>query len=266
MRTASVVNQLQVDAPKYIWNDIYPTWEDACNAAKDIDGEGLSGERWFQRITRQISDYRSEFQQYGIVMPPRPSNLPLVCAMTSPGTIVDFGGSSGWCWDYLQNTLLYTSDRVSSYVVVETEDVVNYTKKLGIHNAPVNYLSLKDPLDPCDLLYCNSVLQYFESNASLLSLIERTIPQYILLEDLAAKGEDDFFSVQSFSGSAIPYRFLGLQKLLKELSSSGYKELVRYPYASPILGVIKPFEMANFPEAKQLRYSQSILLKKVEGQ
>jgi putative methyltransferase (TIGR04325 family) len=184
--------------------------------------------------------------------------------MLDPTSIVDFGGSSGWCWDYLQNSL--PKNKVSSYVVVETDEVVNYMKKLGIHNAPVNYLSSKDPLDPCDLLYCNSVLQYFGSNATFLSLIERTTPQFIFLEDLVAKAENDYFSVQSFHGSAIPYRFLGLQKLLKELSSSGYKELVRCPYASPALGVIKPFEMGNFTEENQLRYSQSILLKKFEEQ
>lgn len=259
-----MAKQLQGAVPDYIWKDIYPTWEEACKAAKAIDGEALGGERWFQRITQQISDYRDEFRQYGIAMPPRPSNLPLVCAMTNPCAIVDFGGSSGWCWDYLQNSL--PRHMVSSYVVVETDEVVNYMTKTGIHNAPVNYCSLNGPLDPCDLLYCNSVLQYFGSNAPLLSLIERTTPQFVLLEDLVVKGEDDFFSVQSFRGSAIPYRFLGLNKLLQELSHSGYTELVWYPYASPAHGVIKPFEMGNFPEAKQLRYSSSILLKKFEGQ
>lgn len=259
-----MVNQLQRVAPDYIWKDIYPTWDEACKAAKAVGGEGLGGERWFQRITQQISGYRDEFRQYGIAMPPRPNNLPLVCAITNPSAIVDFGGSSGWCWDYLQNTL--PKNRVSSYGVVETDEVVNYMKKSGIHNAPVNYLSLNAPLEPCDLLYCNSVLQYFGSNAPLLSLIKRTTPQFILLEDLVAKSEDDFFSVQAYWGSAIPFRFLGLHKLLQELSSSGYTELVRYPYASPILGVIKPFEMGNFPAAKQLRYSCSILLKKFEEQ
>lgn len=252
------------EPPNYIWKGVYPTWEDTCKAAQAIGGRGLGGGRWFQRITQQIVDYRDELRQYGIAMPPRPSNLPLVCAMTNPSAIVDFGGSSGCCWDYLQNTL--PKHRISSYVVVETDEVVDYMKNSGIHNAPVNYRSLNDPLDSCDLLYCNSVLQYFGSNAPLLSLIERTTPKIILLEDVIAKGEEDFFSVQSYYDSAIPYRFIGLYKLLKELSHSGYIELARYPYASPIFGVIKPLEMGNFPESKQLRYSSSILLKKFEGQ
>lgn len=165
-------------------------------------------------------------------MPPRPSNLPLCCAMTNPCAIVDLGGSSGWCWDYLQNSL--PEHRVSSYVVVETEAVVDYMKKSGIHHAPVNYRSLNSPLDPCDLLYCNSMLQYFESNAPLLSLIERTTPQFVLLEDLVVKGEDDFFSMQSFRGSAIPYRFLGLNKLLQELSHYGYTAVTQRLHSYPM--------------------------------
>jgi putative methyltransferase (TIGR04325 family) len=258
-----VVNQFQGESSNYIWNDIYPTFEDAISTVKAIGGDlnGLSSEFWLQRITKQITDYRNEFNQYGIAMPPRPSNLPLVCAITRPISIVDFGGSSGWCWDYLKNTSLYSSSRLSSYVVVETEDVVNYMKKSGIHESPVNYITLKDSVDNCELLYCNSVLQYFESNAPLFYLIERTKPQYIFLEDLVVNGEDDFFSIQSFRGSVIPYRFLGLHKLINELACLGYEELVKYPYASPVLGIIKPLEMGNFPEAKRLRYSQSILLK-----
>ena len=79
--------------------------------------------------------------------------------MTAPEAIVDFGGSSGWCWDYLQNTL--PNNRISSYVVIEIDEVVNYMTKTAIHNAPLSFRSLKDQLAPCDLLYCNSVLQYF---------------------------------------------------------------------------------------------------------
>jgi putative methyltransferase (TIGR04325 family) len=247
----------------YIWNGIHPTWNAACDAAKAMGVGGFGGDRWLQRITQQLSDYRKELRQYGIAMSPRPSNLPLVCAMTKPNEILDFGGSSGWCYDYLQNSL--PNHGVKSYDVVETEDVVNYMNNSKLHNAPVKYTTINDLNNDCDLLYCNSVLQYLGSNASLFSLIERTTPEYILLEDLNAKGENDFFTVQTFYNSGIPYRFLGLNKLLSELSFSGYSEIVRYPYASPILGVIKPFEMSNFPQEKQLRYSLSILLQKTKA-
>lgn len=249
--------------PDYIWEGVYPTWQAASAAAEARGVEGLGGERWFRRITQQISDYRDELQRYGVAMPPRPSSLPLVCGMTNASAVIDFGGSSGWCWDYLQNT--FPGNTVSSYVVVESEAVVNYMTGAAIHGPAVSYQTLDDRLDPCDLLYCNSVLQYFESNVPLCSLAERTRPQFILLEDLVAKGDEDFFSVQSYGDAVIPYRFLGLRKLLRDLFRAGYTEMVAYPYASPVQGVIKPLEMGNMPLARQHRYSLSVLLKQLEG-
>jgi putative methyltransferase (TIGR04325 family) len=256
-----MIEQPNKEAPKYIWNSVYPTWTAACDAVKTVgSGGGLGDDHWFQRITQQLSDYRHEFRQYSVAMPPRPSNLPLVCAMTNPNAILDFGGSSGWCWDYLQNCVSHHS--IKSYVVIETKEVVNYMSRSGLHNKSVEYKTINDSINSCDLLYCNSVLQYFGSNAPLMLLIERSAPEYVLLEDLVVKGEEDFYTVQTFYDSGIPYRFLGLAKLLSELLEQGYTELARYPYASPILGVIKPFEMGNFPQEKQVRYSQSILLQK----
>ncbi len=248
-------------ASNYIWNGIYRSWDQASEAAKVIGtGGGLASDRWFQRITQQLLDYRNEIGKYGVAMPPRPSNLPSVCAMTSPYAIIDFGGSSGWCWDYLKNSL--SNHRINSYIVIETQEVVNYMAASNLHNKPVQYKTINDSIKVCDLLYCNSVLQYFASNAPLINLIERTTPEYILLDDIVANSKDDFYTVQNYINSGIPYRFIGLSKLQCELLDHGYVEQFRCPYASPILGVIKPLEMGNFPQEKQNRYSLSILLRK----
>jgi len=251
--------RLQGPTTANIWEGEFPTWQLARLAAASIGGEGLVGDKWFQRITQQLTDYRDEFRVHGIAMPPRPCNLAAVCALTAPSSIVDFGGSSGWCWDYLQNTLI--NHTVSSYTVVETDEVVEYMKCADLHQDPVMYKTAREPLGIVDLLYCNSVLQYFESNEPFLSLVECSLPKFILLEDLVAKGEKDFFTIQLFRGSAIPYRFLGLELLLRALADIGYVELARYPYASPVNGVIAPIAMSNFPQAMQLRYSSSVLLK-----
>jgi putative methyltransferase (TIGR04325 family) len=247
-------------AANRVWDGVYATWQEACAAAQAIGGSGLGGDTWFQRITGQLTDYREELRQHGIAMPPRPSNLPMLCAMTRPGTIVDFGGSSGWCWDHLRQS--GSGHTVSSYVVVETPEVVEHMKRAALHAAPVRYQTAEEPLGAADLLYCNSVLQYFGSNDAFLSLIERTRSEFILLDDLAADTDKDFFTTQMFRGSAIPYRFLGLQTLLHDLAARGYLALARYPYASPVKGVVAPMAMENFPPSKQLRYSSSILLKR----
>jgi len=194
-------------------------------------------------------------------MPPRPSNLPLICAMTNPSTIIDFGGSSGWSWEYLKNTL--PNHKIDSYVIIETHFVVKHMKNSNTHAHPVSYKSQSDSLKCCDLLYCNSVLQYFPSNEALLSLVKKTGPRYIFMEDCIAKGNKDIFSTQKYYDSSIPYRFIGLHKMLKELS--GYKELVKYPYSAPINGVMAPLKMENFPAANRIRYAWSILLEKKEA-
>ncbi len=246
-----------------IWNGPYPTWDAACSAAKsqNLAQQAFTSDRWLQRITQQLLDYRNEFNQYAIAQPPRPCNLPWVVALTSSRSIVDFGGSSGWAIDYLQNTL--TTSKINSYAIVELESVVEYMKNCRLHDNIVSYQTLDNPPKSCDLLYSNSVLQYFESNAPLLSLIESSTPEYIFLEDLYAKGKEDFFGTQNYYDQAIPVKFLGLGDLLEELSSMGYQQLLNCPYSSPIHGLIKPLPMENYPETFKLHYSLSILFKKV---
>jgi putative methyltransferase (TIGR04325 family) len=153
---------------------------------------------------------------------------------------------------------------VSSYTIIETQEVVDYMKRAVLQNAPVRYQTAEEPLEVTDTLYCNSVLQYFGTNDVFLSLIERTQPEFILLDDLVAGNAKDFFTVQLFRGSAIPYRFLGLQPLLSDLEAVGYFVLTRHPYAAPIKGLVAPLPMPNFPPSKQLRYSSSVLLKRAD--
>ncbi len=249
-------------ASRPVWNGPFQTWHAACGAAtqQNAADTAFSSERWLRRIADQLIEYRKESLRFGIAQPPRPCNLPWVCALVSPSSIIDFGGSSGWAWDYLKDTV--PGQNVSTYAIVELEAVVRYLQDSKLHDNVISYHLLEGPLEPCDLLYSNSVLQYFESNQQLLSLVARTVPEYVFLEDIYAKGEDDFFGTQNYYGQAIPSRFPGLGKLRKELSCMGYHELAHCPYAAPIHGVMKPLPMENFPEPNQLRYSLSVLFKK----
>jgi putative methyltransferase (TIGR04325 family) len=259
-----MTKHIQKAVPGHIWNGMYTSWNEACiNANISASGKGaFDSDRWLQRVTQQLFDYRNEYRKFGIAQPPRPCNLPLVCALTAPNSIIDFGGSSGWCWNYLENNL--PRNTIQSYTIVELESVVRYMQNSGMHSGIVSYQTLDDTIGTCDILYVNSVLQYFESNESLFSLIERAAPNYIFLEDIIAKGEKDFFSIQTYYDSVIPYRFIGLENLLKDLSLMGYHEQIRSPYALPVLGIMKPLQMENFSEKFQLRYSLSILLSRMQ--
>jgi len=246
--------------PEYIWDGIYATWEDACRVSRLKGVNGHGDRRWLERIVKQIQDYRNEFSQYGIAVPPRPSSLPFVCSFVNPCSIIDFGGSSGWTLDYLRNSNRMLS--VTSYIVVELDQVIEHLKGVGVSDSVVDYRTLRDEFQKCDILYSNSVLQYFDSNAPLLRLIEQSTPNFVLLDDLVAKGDEDLFTLQANYGSAIPYRFLSMSKILGQLEELGYQELMRSPYASPILGLVKPLEMSNFPVEKRIRYSYTVLFKR----
>jgi putative methyltransferase (TIGR04325 family) len=254
-----MVRSLKGSNAHHVWDGLFLTWEEACNNAekRQAPGRGLQSKRWLKRITQQLSDYRKEFQKYGVAAPPRPCNLPLICAIISPRTIIDFGGSSGWSWEYLKNSL--PNQVIKRFEIIETKKVVKHMKTSKVHAPPVTYKTLDESMERCDLLYCNSVLQYFNSNNPFLFLVEKTKPRYIFLEDCAAHGDKDFFSTQNYHGSCLPYRFIGLKKLLTELS--GYMELSRNPYLSPIQGVTDLLEMGNFPKTNRLRYTSSVLLK-----
>lgn len=248
-----------VPAPRHVWNGPYMTWEEACTAAPDR-GDAFLSTRWMERIVQQLQEFRNTFKTKGGALPPRPCNLPLVCALTHSRSIIDFGGSSGWGYDYLNRAL--ANAEISSYVIVEIEHIVEYMKRSSLHSLPVEYKTIEEPMAACDLLYCNSVLQYFESNVSFVKLLEKIRPRYILLDDLVANGVEDFFATQNYYETAIPYRFLGIEKLLADLGAVGYELLSSEPYASPILGAIHELPMENFPESFRLRHTLSAVLRR----
>jgi putative methyltransferase (TIGR04325 family) len=132
----------------------------------------------------------------------------------------------------------------------------------GLHEPPVRFAVASEGVDQCDLLYCNSVLQYFGSNAELLDLAQNGGPRHILLDDLLATDGDDFFTTQLYYDTVIPCRFVGLDRLTAELEGIGYTRLMAVPFATPILGMVKPLPMENFPAERRVSHPLSVLFER----
>jgi putative methyltransferase (TIGR04325 family) len=244
-----------------IWSGVYSTWDEACRSINiNQKKNGLTSLRWFQRINQQLEDYKSQIKKYGIEIPPRMNNLTAVCSMNNYQSILDFGGSSGWMYHYLKETVL--NFQINSYFVIETEEVVNYMKSIVNIDSILKYGTVESISGHFDILYCKSVLQYLSSNLQLISIIKKINPKHILLGDVVGFSGDEFYTVQNYYDLAIPYRFINLDKLIEEIAILGYEPILKMPYASPILGVISPLKMSNFPKEKQLRYSVTILFQK----
>ncbi len=253
------------EARPAICDGVFATWDDACRASDTVQ-DTFAGERWLKRMTQQLEDYRAEYRAHGTARPPRPTNLPFVAAMTSPHAVIDIdlGGSSGWwCWDYLTHTVPQLA--IEAYTIVENERVVEYMTQSGLQAAPVTYTASGCGLGRCDLLYCNSVLQYFGSNAPLLDLVEQTTPTHILLDDLLAGRDGDWFSRQRNYDVSIPHRFIGLKPLLADLKGRGYRLSLKVPHLSPIRGMLTTLPMDNLPEPYRIRYASSLLFGKGAG-
>ncbi|EMJ92098.1 methyltransferase, TIGR04325 family [Leptospira alstonii] len=251
---------IQTSKPHLIWDGVFSSWEEAVRSAGGADGEkGFSNERWFERILDQLNSFRAEIKEFGIAVPPRPTNLPAIVSLTNSKTIIDIGGSSGWIYDYLNSNTL--SNRIRKYFILEVFDIVSRSKRFA-HPDKVQYFTDYKKLRSCDLLYTNSVIQYFPTNEHLLEIIGQVKPKFILVDDLYAGDNEEFFSNQISYEKKIPHRFLNFEKFKKEVCKEGYRLILKQPFHTPILGQYQPKPMDHFPKEYRLRYSLSVVFQK----
>lgn len=242
-----------------IWEGVFDTWEEAW-ASSSATEVAFSSDRWIARMTQQLDDYRLECTLHGMVLPPRPTNLPWLCAMTRPRTILDFGGSSGWCWDYLRDVV--RDLQIESYTIIETSAVVDYMRRSKLHGPPVTYMTNATGLGAQDILYSNSVLQYFGTNAPILELVAQVRPSHVLLDDLFANDDHDSYSTQVYYGVVMPHRFIGVANLSEQMDRLGYVTRLRAAFSYPVRGVLGPLPMENLPPDFRVRYASSVLFER----
>ncbi|EKQ99162.1 methyltransferase, TIGR04325 family [Leptospira borgpetersenii] len=253
--------ETQISNQFLVWDGVFSSWEEAIRSAGDVDGKkGFSNEKWFERILEQLSSFRLEIKEFGIAVPPRPTNLPMIVSLTNSKIIVDFGGSSGWIYDYLDS--IEFPSKIKKYSILEIPGIVSRSKRFN-HSRKVQFYTDFKKIPFCDLLYTNSVIQYFPTNEYLIEIIDQVKPKYILVDDLYAGDNDEFFSNQISYEKKIPHRFLNFKKFREEVSKEGYRLILKQPFNTPILGKYQPKPMDHFPQKYRLRYSLSVVFEKV---
>jgi len=242
-----------------IWEGVYSTWKEAAGV-----GKGFSGERWLNRIVQQLEDYLEDRRLHGIMaQPPRPCSLPTLCSLTNPDSIVDFGGSSGWVWYYLNESIANLS--VRKYDILEIEEICQHFKNSNYHHhQPIDYFTLQDSIRKYDILYTNSVLQYIDNDELFLDLIERTKPKYILIEDILGGDFDDYYSSQIYYDNRIPVKFRNKEKFIQGIEALSFKLLLSQDYITKIRGETQPFPMSNLPKDKRVKYGQTLLFERLD--
>ena len=241
-----------------VWEGVYQTWHEATSM-----GEGFSGQRWLKRIVQQLEDYHKDRKLHGnLGLPPRPCSLPILCSLTNPDSIVDFGGSSGWVWYYMKECIPNLS--IKKYDIIENDEICQYFKNSNYHDDQlIHYFTSNEYDGNCDILYTNSTLQYIKDDIMFFRFIERTKPRYLLVDDFLGGEFDDYFSTQIYYDIKIPVKFRNQIKFKSCIESLSYELLFLKNYVTTIRGVVQPFPMSNMPKDKRVRFGKTLLFKKV---
>jgi putative methyltransferase (TIGR04325 family) len=234
-----------------IFNGVYNSFEEA---VIQLRGAGFSSVDWLERERNRFLTYR-ELCSLKVTPPPRVCNLPFLVALSGAKSIADFGGSTGWAWEYLRSS--GTARTIEKYFVIELEASCGYFASL--HTRPVEYLTSLPPDEHIDILYTNSMIQYIADDESFFAILRNQRPTYLLIDDFLGGPISDFFSIQTYYDNQLVVKFRNAQSFVQRVTSLGFELLVSTPTVNPIVGRIQSFPMENFPTDNQIEYPISLL-------
>ena len=114
-----------------------------------------------------------------------------------------------------------------------------------------------------DILYSNSVLQYFQDDSTLTKLVSFLSPEYILLDDFITSLGETFYSLQNYHGVDVPYRFSSLIDMQRACTELGYELIVNSGYPSPIAAGMEARIHGDGSFGPRIGHSASLLFRKV---
>lgn len=214
----------------YIWQFRFENYSDAASIRDSYNRfvlsqsrqEGFDSNEWLNKQKSMLG-----LAANGVL--PRVTSIIEFLESASIENIIDFGGGPGWIWAYLVKANLHGNLK---YYNVELESSRLAFEYLSEQLPRMDFTTIQDIshliLDR-NVLYSNSVLQYFENNSILISLIQASNPVSIILDDIAGSNEE-FFSLQNYYGHMQINRFLDLEKLIFEVCIQGYRLSSYSPY------------------------------------
>lgn len=236
-----------------IWSGPYSSWG-------DLGGEDgfHHSEVWLTRAEQKLLAY-IERRSAGELLPLNHSNLPLVMSDKNLSSVLHVGGASGWQYLYFMDTN-FACD-LKKYSILETKEVAEkFSKnKFLTGGIGVSYIHDVNRLEEYDLVYANSVLQYFPDLKFISEIIAKSKPRKILVDDALVVKNETFYAVQHSYGYDVPCTFINVDFLINSFRELGYKLVFNVPFMSQIKGVVAPLPLGNFPENYRIQYPRSLL-------
>ena len=239
VRVASGDELFRAGKKEAIWLGMFDSWQSCADYSQHLttattEVSAFTTDRWVRRQEAMyLSATKGDF--------PRATSLPPVVEMTGEHKIYDFGGGSGWGIELLSEVSL---SNLSAYIVIEQPKFVERLNIKTSRSKKLTFCSLSDVYESSNsssgLLYANSALQYLSSDEEIHSLIQKTRPNWILIDDLQVSTGGEFFSLQKYYGQFIPCRFYSPSKLCDFLKTLGYLQVFCFPYEKRYSEVTAP--------------------------
>ncbi len=212
-----------------IWSGPFDTWQDACSTF-DLKKTPWALDSW---ISRQ-SDLLKQAQDPAILIPPRPTNLPLLVAQSDANSVLDYGGGSGWVFETIKKAV--GTSKLRRSVVAELASAIPALKALQRNCKSVEFVTLDmvEDVGVIDLVYSNAALHYAENLSKFLSSAEALEPKMILIDGYLAHPNAAFYLTQKAYGVEVPVAVRSIPETLNEFESHGFVVSTCMPMLGPV--------------------------------
>ncbi len=206
----------------YIFQECFSTYEQAFDfCEKSNIGKKFPADVW---QVRQLEFLRKS--RLGIS--PRAESISEILAKEKDLKIVDFGGGSGWLFQYLK-ALGYDANCLA---IVETDESISWFNKGNIDsvwktNKELTELELNGQKE---VFYSNSCIQYVDKIEPFLGLILKKPWTYLILEDIPNLENRDIWTCQNYYGYLSPYHFFNINSLISLIENFGFKLTLNSEY------------------------------------
>jgi putative methyltransferase (TIGR04325 family) len=214
---------------EYIWQGKFDNYVDALMVANQQNSltnfksaGGFDSQKWHKKQLQMLETAREP-------QLPRPTTILEVLEPGKYDNLIDLGGGPAWLWAYLIKTNSVTN---LNYFNIELD---SSTLAFGylVNDLPnmkfINLDEVHSLKGSRNLLYSNSVLQYFQDNSELLRIVEDAKPLTIILDDVAGE-QEEFFSLQNYYGFFQVNRFINLNEIIQQLCNAGYQLMFQKLY------------------------------------
>lgn len=142
-------------------------------------------------------------------------------------SILDWGGGAGFIWFLIQNQL---SSKEVDWTILDNGVLTALGKKYSQSSGiPIRYIDSLNSHPEYDVLFINTSMQYVDDFQSLLEILLKSNPKYIVLTRLLRSDGNTIILKQMIHGKSCACVFISEKELLAYLKKNGFGVMYESP-------------------------------------